>query len=46
MATQRIGSVVIVDSGRSPLGIFTAQDALLILSDILRELQTPAEKAA
>ena len=46
MANQRIGSVVIVDSSRSPLGIFTAQDALRILSDILREQQAPAEKAA
>jgi len=46
MATQRIGSVVIVDAGRVPLGIFTAQDALRILSEILGEQRRPAGKSA
>ncbi len=46
MATHRYGSVIVVDSGRKPLGIFTAQDALRVLSEMLKERREPVRKIA
>ena len=46
MATHRHGSAVIVGNAGEPLGIFTSQDALRELSDLLRTETGESRKAA
>ncbi len=46
MATQRNGTALVIGAHGEPLGIFTAQDALRVLSEVLRDEASEGKKAA